>query len=333
MCASPSTRVEIERPLAVADHVFLAHRLERGTRLPANHGIGSTRSGSSVRATRVKDHVLVELAVRLVRDDRRALRDIGPQAPRVVEVVVRIDDVADRLVRDEPRVSAITASERGSSSGASTTATKSRNSTATLWCDPPAMRQTPWPSCVDSTLTAGAVAARTLSGTVRRGTSTLPEQRSRGPPSSCARHSGADRPGASAAPSGTSRRRSPCSRSSGDRRPCRRARGSRSTSVCARRGCPALIVPLTRYLSSAVKETIVFVLALEHQRRGRGVVRFQCRLDEAVRRQPDIELPNLRGGRLRRRLGAVHVPAEVAAVRNRCGCSPCNGVPPPPCGG
>ena len=46
--------------------------------------------------------LLVVRLVDLVRDDRRALGDERAQAARVIEVLMRVDDVADRLVRDQP---------------------------------------------------------------------------------------------------------------------------------------------------------------------------------------------------------------------------------------
>ena len=40
--------------------------------------------------------------VQLVGEDRRAFGDDRPQAARVVDVAVRVDDVLDRLVRNQP---------------------------------------------------------------------------------------------------------------------------------------------------------------------------------------------------------------------------------------
>ena len=63
------------------------------------------------------------------------------------------------------RISAMTASDRASFSGASTTAMKSPSSMATLWWLPPEMRQTPEAIWVERTTTGGTVASCTLSGT------------------------------------------------------------------------------------------------------------------------------------------------------------------------
>ena len=46
---------------------------------------------------------------------------------------------------------------------------------------------------------------------------------------------------------------------------------------------------------------------------GRRIVGLECGLDEAVRRQPDVEQPRFRRGGLRCGLGTVQVPAGVAA--------------------
>ena len=53
------------------------------------------------RVRRAEDLLEVRL-VDLVRDDGRAFRDEGPQPARVIDVVVRVDDVPDRLARDQP---------------------------------------------------------------------------------------------------------------------------------------------------------------------------------------------------------------------------------------
>ena len=58
----------------------------------------------------------------------------------------------------------MTASDRASLCGASTTARKSSNSTPMLWWLPPDTRQTPGAICVDRTTTGGTVASRTTSG-------------------------------------------------------------------------------------------------------------------------------------------------------------------------
>ena len=63
------------------------------------------------------------------------------------------------------RSSAITPSDRASFCGASTTAMKSSNSTATLWCVPPDTRHTPDAIWVERTTTGGTSACATASGT------------------------------------------------------------------------------------------------------------------------------------------------------------------------
>ena len=95
--------IEVERSRAVAQHVLLVHGLDR-RRPPAGREHRVVR-GQPVRLeaalARMQQHVLVELAVALVSDDRRALRQIRSQAAGVIEMMVRVDYVADRLVRHE----------------------------------------------------------------------------------------------------------------------------------------------------------------------------------------------------------------------------------------
>ena len=55
----------------------------------------------SERVRQAEDFFEVRL-VDLVRDDRRALRDEGPESARMIDVVVCVDDISDWLVRDEP---------------------------------------------------------------------------------------------------------------------------------------------------------------------------------------------------------------------------------------
>ena len=51
---------------------------------------------------RLAQHLLEVRLVDLVRQDGRALGDERPQPARVVEVAVRVDDVSNRLVRNQP---------------------------------------------------------------------------------------------------------------------------------------------------------------------------------------------------------------------------------------
>ena len=69
--------------------------------------------------------------------------------------------------------SSITASDRASLSGASMTATKSPNSTATLLCDPPPTSHTPSATTSDATRMGGTVAVCTTSGTVSAASATF----------------------------------------------------------------------------------------------------------------------------------------------------------------
>ena len=96
---------------------------------------------------RAEHDVEVVLLVRLVRHDGGALREIGAQSARMIEMVVRVDHVLTGFFGARRAASAITASERSSLFGASTTATYSLNSTSRLLCVPPPRSQTPGASC------------------------------------------------------------------------------------------------------------------------------------------------------------------------------------------
>ena len=63
-------------------------------RIAHREPVGLQRAGR-----RKEEDVGVEVAVRRVRDDRCSHRQIGAQAAGMIEVMVRIDDVADGLVR------------------------------------------------------------------------------------------------------------------------------------------------------------------------------------------------------------------------------------------
>src|SRR4029450_3740027 len=53
------------------------------------------------RSRRGKSSLVVEFAVALMGNNRRAFRNIGPESTRVIEVVVCVHQVANRLVGDE----------------------------------------------------------------------------------------------------------------------------------------------------------------------------------------------------------------------------------------
>ena len=130
--------VNVQIPCAVADDEVLPDGLieisfgEFGRR-PQRHHVGLQRP------RRVVEHVAhVEVEVLDVGDDRGADVHVGAQAAGVIEVLMRVDEPADRFPRDklddlfDHRKAAL------SLSGASNTAMKSRNSTAMLlWVPPP----------------------------------------------------------------------------------------------------------------------------------------------------------------------------------------------------
>ena len=70
-------------------------------------------------------------------------------------------------------ISSITASDRASFNGASMTATWSSNSTATLWCEPPAISHTPSDTSSASTRMGGTIAFRAASGTFSAASATF----------------------------------------------------------------------------------------------------------------------------------------------------------------
>ena len=93
--------VNLHRPHAVADHVVLPHGLEvvalgqLGGR-PERHHVGPERP------RHVIDHVAIEeVEVLPVRDDGGADVVVGAQPAGVVEVLMRVDDEANRFVRDQ----------------------------------------------------------------------------------------------------------------------------------------------------------------------------------------------------------------------------------------
>ncbi len=94
--------VKVQRSHAVAQHVLLIHRLERGrpiigvVRIEGGQPIGLQRP-----RRRREDDLLVELAIPLVRDDGRALGDVGAEPARMIEVVVRAHHVPNGLVGNQ----------------------------------------------------------------------------------------------------------------------------------------------------------------------------------------------------------------------------------------
>ena len=89
-------QIDLERLIAVRDHPLVLHELQhRRARHPRE----------AIRAERVRvleDLLLVVLLVRFVRDDRNAFRRVRAYAARVVRVMMRVDDVLDRLARRQP---------------------------------------------------------------------------------------------------------------------------------------------------------------------------------------------------------------------------------------
>src|SRR5215468_3421107 len=91
----------LNRLLSIADRVAIREGLQRkrtgaggrGRELGQPIGRESPRLGS-------KDDLPVEVPVLVVRDNGGALRHIGPGAAQVIEVVVRVNEVPDRLVGD-----------------------------------------------------------------------------------------------------------------------------------------------------------------------------------------------------------------------------------------
>ena len=50
----------------------------------------------------MEEDVIVKVAVPLMSDDRRALGHVRPEPAGMIEVVVGVHDVPNRLVRNEP---------------------------------------------------------------------------------------------------------------------------------------------------------------------------------------------------------------------------------------
>ncbi len=93
--------MKLQRPHAVTQHVFLVDALDRNgpparreVRIEHREPIGRKRA-----RRRREQHVLVEVGVVPMGHQRRSLRDVGPQAARVIEMVMGVDDVAYELVR------------------------------------------------------------------------------------------------------------------------------------------------------------------------------------------------------------------------------------------
>ena len=85
--------MDLDRPGAVGQDVLVGEGFEHRHLLRLRQPVGIER-------VRRGPGLLVVRLVHLMRHDRRALIDVGPQPARVIEVRVRVDQVADRLVRD-----------------------------------------------------------------------------------------------------------------------------------------------------------------------------------------------------------------------------------------
>ena len=58
----------------------------------------NNRSGCSVRGAGEKKTFLIEVAICLVSDDGRALGHVGAEPARMIEVVMGVHEIANRLV-------------------------------------------------------------------------------------------------------------------------------------------------------------------------------------------------------------------------------------------
>jgi len=76
-------------------NLFLAHRLDDRLLAVLLRLVGFNVCGTRSASSR-------DTPCQLVRQDRRSLGDRRPQAARVVDMAVRVDDVRHRLVGDQP---------------------------------------------------------------------------------------------------------------------------------------------------------------------------------------------------------------------------------------
>ncbi len=97
-------RVNLQRSAAVTDHVLPVDAFDRrGTPARLEHRV--VRCEPVRRETalaRMEQHVLIELAIAFVRHDDCTLSKIRTQPARVIEVMMRVHDIADGLARHEP---------------------------------------------------------------------------------------------------------------------------------------------------------------------------------------------------------------------------------------
>ena len=87
---------------AIAHNVFLIHGLDRRDSISREPRIlGRQPVGLQRPLCRVEQHVLIKASIGLVCNDGCALGDVGAKSAGMIEVVVRVHQVLNRLVGDE----------------------------------------------------------------------------------------------------------------------------------------------------------------------------------------------------------------------------------------
>ena len=100
---SPSVMTYLSAPPPGPPSWLATVSIGAGRRLIIYIGLKSAmRSGCNSRGAGIEHDVEVILLVGFMRNHGRALRKIRPQAAGVIEMMVRIHDVFDQLVGDQP---------------------------------------------------------------------------------------------------------------------------------------------------------------------------------------------------------------------------------------
>ena len=91
--------IQLDDSRPIGDRVAVCERLQRETRC----GKRELRQPVGAQASRLRsqNHVVIEVLVPIVGDDRRAFRQGRSDSAGMIPMMVDIDGIADRLVRDQ----------------------------------------------------------------------------------------------------------------------------------------------------------------------------------------------------------------------------------------